>query len=29
VVALESWDIGKHVIVAASPQEAVAAAFGL
>jgi uncharacterized protein (TIGR00725 family) len=29
VVALESWDIGEHVAVASSPQEAVEAAFGL
>ena len=29
VVALESWDLGDHVSVAATPQEAVAAAFGL
>jgi uncharacterized protein (TIGR00725 family) len=29
VVALESWDLGEHVGVASSPQEAVEAAFGL
>ena len=29
VVALESWDLGEHVTVAPSPEEAVAAAFGL
>ena len=29
VVALESWDLGEHVTVATSPEEAVAAAFGL
>jgi uncharacterized protein (TIGR00725 family) len=29
VVALESWDLGEHVSVVASPQEAVEAAFGL
>jgi uncharacterized protein (TIGR00725 family) len=29
VVALESWDLGEHVAVASSPQEAVEAAFGL
>ena len=29
VVALESWAPGEHVTVASSPQEAVAAAFGL
>ena len=29
VVALESWDLGEHVTVASSPEEAVAAAFGL
>jgi uncharacterized protein (TIGR00725 family) len=29
VVALESWDLGEHVSVASSPEEAVAAAFGL
>ena len=28
VVALESWDLGKHTIVAASPEEAVERAFG-
>ncbi len=28
VVALESWDLGEHVAVASSPQEAVEAAFG-
>jgi uncharacterized protein (TIGR00725 family) len=28
VVALTSWDIGEHVAVASSPQEAVEAAFG-
>ncbi|CAA9418608.1 hypothetical protein AVDCRST_MAG82-1271 [uncultured Rubrobacteraceae bacterium] len=28
VVALESWDLGGHVMVAASPEEAVEAAFG-
>jgi uncharacterized protein (TIGR00725 family) len=28
VVALESWDLGEHVAVASSPQEAVQAAFG-
>jgi uncharacterized protein (TIGR00725 family) len=29
VVALESWDLGEHVAVASSPEEAVGAAFGL
>ncbi len=29
VVALESWDLGEPVSVASSPEEAVAAAFGL
>ncbi len=29
VVALTSWDLGKHVTVASSPREAVEAAFGL
>jgi len=29
VVALESWGLGEHVTVASSPEEAVAAAFGL
>jgi uncharacterized protein (TIGR00725 family) len=29
VVVLEGWDLGEHVSVAASPGEAVAAAFGL
>jgi uncharacterized protein (TIGR00725 family) len=29
VVALRSWDLGEHVVVAASPVEAVEAAFGL
>ena len=29
VVALESWDLGGHVAVASSPEEAVEAAFGL
>ena len=29
VVAIESWDLGEHVAVASSPQEAVEAAFGL
>lgn len=29
VVVLESWDIGEHVSVASSPQEAVETAFGL
>ena len=29
VVALESWNLGAHVTVASSPQEAVEAAFGL
>jgi uncharacterized protein (TIGR00725 family) len=28
VVALESWDLGEHVAVASSPQEAIEAAFG-
>ena len=28
-VALESWDLGEHVAVASSPEEAVEAAFGL
>jgi uncharacterized protein (TIGR00725 family) len=28
VVALESWNLGEHVTVASSPQEAVEAAFG-
>ena len=28
VVALMSWDLGGHVVVASSPQEAVEAAFG-
>jgi uncharacterized protein (TIGR00725 family) len=28
VVALESWDLGAHIAVASSPQEAVEAAFG-
>ena len=29
VVALESWDLGEHVSLASSPEEAVEAAFGL
>src|ERR687893_2895936 len=29
VVALESWDLGEHVTVATSPEEAVAAGVGL
>jgi uncharacterized protein (TIGR00725 family) len=29
VVALQSWDLGEHVAVASSPEEAVGAAFGL
>jgi len=29
VVALESWNLGEHVAVASSPEEAVEAAFGL
>ena len=29
VVSLGSWDLGDHVVVAASPREAVGAAFGL
>jgi len=29
VVALASWDLGEHVAVASSPEEAVEAAFGL
>ena len=29
VVVLEGWDLGEHVSVASSPQEAVEAAFGL
>ena len=29
VVALDSWDLGEHVVAAASAGEAVAAAFGL
>ncbi len=29
VVALESWDLGEHVAVVSSPEEAVEAAFGL
>jgi len=29
VVVLEGWDLGEHVIVRSSPQEAVEAAFGL
>ncbi len=29
VVALESWELGEHVSVASSPEEAVEAAFGL
>jgi uncharacterized protein (TIGR00725 family) len=29
VVALESWDLGEHVAVVASPEEAVEAAFGI
>ena len=29
VVALESWDLGTHVTVTSSPEEAVEAAFGL
>ncbi len=29
VVALGSWDLGEHVVVAASAEEAVEAAFGL
>ncbi len=29
VVALESWDLGEHVSVAATPEEAVGTAFGL
>jgi uncharacterized protein (TIGR00725 family) len=28
VVALESWDLGGHVVVVASPEEAVEKAFG-
>lgn len=29
VVSLGSWDLGEHVVVASSPEEAVTAAFGL
>lgn len=29
VVSLGSWDLGEHVAVASSPEEAVGAAFGL
>ena len=29
VVSLGSWDLGEHVVVASSPEEAVGAAFGL
>jgi uncharacterized protein (TIGR00725 family) len=29
VVVLEGWDLGEHVTVASSPEEAVEAAFGL
>ncbi len=29
VVSLGSWDLGEHVVAAASPEEAVGAAFGL
>jgi uncharacterized protein (TIGR00725 family) len=29
VVALESWDLGEHVSVAATPEESVGTAFGL
>jgi uncharacterized protein (TIGR00725 family) len=29
VVALESWDLGEHVAVVSSPEDAVEAAFGL
>jgi hypothetical protein len=29
VVALESWNLGEHVAVASSPEEAVEAAFEL
>ncbi len=29
VVALESWELGEHVVVVMSPEEAVEAAFGL
>jgi hypothetical protein len=29
VVVLEGWDLGEHVSVASSPQEAVEEAFGL
>jgi uncharacterized protein (TIGR00725 family) len=29
VVALESWDLGEHVSVAVTPEEAVGTAFGL
>jgi uncharacterized protein (TIGR00725 family) len=29
VVALKSWDLGEHVSVAATPEEAVGTAFGL
>ena len=29
VVALESWDLGEHVTVVTSPEDAVEAAFGL
>ena len=29
VVSLGSWDVGGHVVVASSPEEAVGAAFGL
>ena len=28
VVALASWDLGEHITVASSPEEAVEAAFG-
>jgi hypothetical protein len=28
-VALRSWELGEHVSVASSPEEAVEAAFGL
>ena len=29
VVVLEGWDLGEHVVVSSSPEEAVQAAFGL
>ena len=29
VVALDSWDVGRHVVVVASPEEAVEKAFGV